>query len=618
MLKLHYLLQLPIMIVNHWQFILVPIIHTLLPVDSLKLINNCSGQFLIISPVYGQYGEANITVTVKKGGETVSTTFKVIVINSKYDFTILGSNITCLNDTLIYNTVNEKYVTIKWRVVHGNIIGPNNDSTVTILWNQTGIGNLVLTKQNIFGQQDSLSEPITINDIPPKPSITKIVDTLISNAKQGNQWYLNGNPIPGATSKIFYASQNGKYTVQVTLNGCPSPFSDTLDFVYIGDFDLSILGSDEVCQNDTIDYSTSKETNVTESWRVDNGNIIGSINDTTLKVLWDTTGIGDVVLIKENASLGKKDSSSITIIINDLPPKPKISKFFNTLISNTAQGNQWYKDGEPIAGATKSTYNATENGNYTVRVTQNGCPSPLSDTFNFIWSLFNLTITGSQSACQNDTLIYTTPKETNVTISWTVNNGIIIGPADSSVLSVNWCNLGSGNVVLQKANISTGKKDSDSISIIINEVPPQPTITKKWNTMTSSAAQGNQWYRNGKIIPGATENTYTTLVNAKYSVIVTLNGCSSPPSIEINFIAGVEDKENSEQITIIPNPANDKLIINTNNGNLLGTIEIYSLLGIRLFYGDFDDNKAEIDISTFPVGIYLVKIGNFRKLIIKN
>ncbi|HRF38876.1 MAG TPA: hypothetical protein PK198_08805, partial [Saprospiraceae bacterium] len=42
----------------------------------------------------------------------------------------------------------------------------------------------------------------------------------------GNQWFLNGEPIPGATGRFYSASLSGFYSVQTTINGCSSPMSN--------------------------------------------------------------------------------------------------------------------------------------------------------------------------------------------------------------------------------------------------------------------------------------------------------------------------------------------------------------------------------------------------------
>jgi|GEM_PF-2310860 len=53
--------------------------------------------------------------------------------------------------------------------------------------------------------------------------------TLQSSYSTGNQWYLNGQPISGATSQNLKPTQSGSYTVQASAQGCtttsiPTPF----------------------------------------------------------------------------------------------------------------------------------------------------------------------------------------------------------------------------------------------------------------------------------------------------------------------------------------------------------------------------------------------------------
>ncbi len=52
-----------------------------------------------------------------------------------------------------------------------------------------------------------------------------------------------------------------------------------------------------------------------------------------------------------------------------------------TLVSSIAQGNQWYKDGERIEGATANAYTPTETGIYHVLQTNGTCESQPSDKF---------------------------------------------------------------------------------------------------------------------------------------------------------------------------------------------------------------------------------------------
>jgi hypothetical protein len=61
--------------------------------------------------------------------------------------------------------------------------------------------------------------------------ITQAGMTLSSDAATGNQWYLDGNPIPGATGQTYTATGNGNYTVVVTIAGCSSATSNTIAII---------------------------------------------------------------------------------------------------------------------------------------------------------------------------------------------------------------------------------------------------------------------------------------------------------------------------------------------------------------------------------------------------
>jgi hypothetical protein len=65
--------------------------------------------------------------------------------------------------------------------------------------------------------------------------------------------------------------------------------------------------------------------------------------------------------------------------------KPTVTQAGNVLSSNFAANNQWYLDGQPIAGANGQTYTALQSGNYQVGVTAGmGC---LAMSDNYAYSL---------------------------------------------------------------------------------------------------------------------------------------------------------------------------------------------------------------------------------------
>ncbi|MBC5994903.1 S8 family serine peptidase [Pontibacter cellulosilyticus] len=63
--------------------------------------------------------------------------------------------------------------------------------------------------------------------------------------------------------------------------------------------------------------------------------------------------------------------------------QPAISRSEQKLVSSAAEGNQWYKDDKPVAGATGKEFSPTESGNYSVKVFKDGCISEMSMAYNF-------------------------------------------------------------------------------------------------------------------------------------------------------------------------------------------------------------------------------------------
>ncbi|AUP81727.1 T9SS type B sorting domain-containing protein [Flavivirga eckloniae] len=73
-------------------------------------------------------------------------------------------------------------------------------------------------------------------------------------------------------------------------------------------------------------------------------------------------------------------------------------------------------------------------------------------------------------------------------------------------------------------------------------------------TLTTVSANTYQWYIDGVEISGATEQTYVTDQSGKYSVNITLNGCSTSASIDLdaNLFTSSIDVEVSPAVNLIP------------------------------------------------------------------
>lgn len=133
--------------------------------------------------------------------------------------------------------------------------------------------------------------------------------------------------------------------------------------------------------------------------------------------------------------------------------------------------------------------------------------------------------------------------------------------------------------------------------------------------LTSNAATGNQWYFEGKLIAGATGQTYSPLQSGNYSVSVTLNtGCSV---LSDNFVFALKainpDKNTDIGLATFPVPASknlnvlfeaktaDKLTINLINS----AGDIVYTNSKNIVAGSF---STVIDVSRLAAGTYVVQV----------
>ncbi|HEY6162318.1 MAG TPA: PKD domain-containing protein, partial [Bacteroidia bacterium] len=117
---------------------------------------------------------------------------------------------------------------------------PSSSTLQNPVVNYSAAGNypVTLTVFNANGSS-TITVNIVVHPLPPVPTITANVAVLTSSAASGNQWFLNGNPVNGATNQSYTVTQNGNYSVMVTdAFGCTS-MSAIYPFTTVGINELS-------------------------------------------------------------------------------------------------------------------------------------------------------------------------------------------------------------------------------------------------------------------------------------------------------------------------------------------------------------------------------------------
>ncbi|MCL2246158.1 MAG: T9SS type A sorting domain-containing protein, partial [Lentimicrobiaceae bacterium] len=164
---------------------------------------------------------------------------------------------------------------------------------------------------------------------------------------------------------------------------------------------------------------------------------------------------------------------------------------------------------------------------------------------------------------------------------------------------------------------------SSAFFVEVAPSPQTPAITKTDYTLNSSADEGNQWYNQDGLIPGAIEKNFTVTENGSYFTIVTLDKCSSDPSntILINDLSIGGNALKDGHFTLFPNPVNEELII-SNERFLINRVVLIDVLGKEVLnIQQKNVNKTTINVAKIPAGLYQVRIetnnGIFTSKVVK-
>lgn len=152
--------------------------------------------------------------------------------------------------------------------------------------------------------------------------------------------------------------------------------------------------------------------------------------------------------------------------------------------------------------------------------------------------------------------------------------------------------------------------------------PAKPVVTlsgldTETPVLTSSTTTGNQWYKEGVAISGSTGTTFSPTTPGIYTVISTVDNCSSVSSEQQAIIVtGVEDI--SKLITVFPNPAQKEVTIDlTSLGKEVSAdVAIFDLAG-RVFHSSSGKGKMTVNIASYDKGNYLVRVKAGSRIVTK-
>ena len=111
----------------------------------------------------------------------------------------------------------------------------------------------------------------------------------------------------------------------------------------------------------------------------------------------------------------------------------------------------------------------------------------------------------------------------------------------------------------------------------------------------------------------------TDLAAGDYTLeVADMNGCYFSDTLTVDVMVGINQRALEADITISPNPASSELYIDIENANFQkAVLEVINLQGQLMKRIQTNDSKTRFDVTTYPAGLYFVKIEIEGKVVVQ-
>lgn len=369
---------------------------------------------------------------------------------------------------------------------------------------------------------------------------------------------------------------------------------------------LNFNGTVSLCTGDSIKLKASSfNTSAVFSWLYNGSNVAANIDSLS------ANKAGNYRLITNNGN-GCIDTS-ITVVLKwfTKPSRKILTPNGNSmckgnvdlidLVPESSTSNyqyQWIEKGVEINNVKDTAIKTNRTSNFQVRITNGGCVITTDTVFTFLHELPVPNIpTSNVSLCTGSKL--TLNPGVFDKYLWETSNDTT--PTQEVVVAGNY-----------KVTVTDGNSCSASGTFkVVARQKPTVTLAKFGNTFQATSTAGNtfKWLRNGSIINGATQSTYTPTLAGNYSVVATNQfGCSDTTAAQ-GFVLSI-GKLTQQNISVYPNPVINVFTIELENTGVANA-SITDIQGKELRSFKVK-GKTSIDISNLAQGVYYIKISTLE------
>ncbi|MBC7447244.1 MAG: T9SS type A sorting domain-containing protein [Hymenobacteraceae bacterium] len=296
----------------------------------------------------------------------------------------------------------------------------------------------------------------------------------------------------------------------------------------------------------------------------------------------------------------------------------------DTLRTQIYDAYQWLKEGQPIAGATGSTYVVEQfrdaGSQFSVRATRTGCTATSAQVLVDGWLFAGLTVMSSGSfgvdpldghavLCDSnalhprDTVHFEVLPPFTSNVQWS-RDGQPIAGATNPRLTV----TASGTYsVVGSPEVCTGYHQNSLPLEVELRQPSVLTITLVNDRLVATGPagvtlSGFSWFRNGVAVLGATASTLAPRGAGLYRVQADDGMCWSVSALFSYTPMGLAN-ESASRVRLAPNPFSTELLIEAPTGAELTLRDLTGRLVLR-----HPVTPRPADVRALPAGLYLATV----------